>query len=256
MAVERHLGEYLVAHHDGAGRLRQLPDAAQVVGRPHAADGVVGVADHEHLVGRIRHEALEVVEVHFVAAVVGVAQAVVDRPAAQTPRSLLVAVVHRRLHDDGVAGIGGHADGRRHRKDGALCGDDPRRIDLPRAGMLHPPADALEVAVLGQREAVEAALGIAPGGIDDARGRLEVHLGPAEAREARLEHAFGSHAALQAPDAPAVDGNRLERARFHVRPFYLWCRRCVPGGACPTSHARHLGRARQGASPCSFLLIV
>ncbi len=135
--------------------------ALQLTSRPHAADGVVRAAQHEHGVRGVRGLALQVVEVHAVArrAVRTVHHERVphDAPAAGLDRHE-ERVVHRRLHDDAVARARERAHRVEDRGHHARRRHHPLALGRPAMAALLPAKARGEELVRGVRVAHDGAI--------------------------------------------------------------------------------------------------
>ena len=210
------VGVDLVGHHHHVVAQADLPDAAQLLGRPAAAHRVVGVAEDEELGARLHEHALEALVVHGVAPIL-VEKRARERLAAVVHDHRAEGVVHGRLDDHGVAGLGEGVDGHGQGEHHARRHDEPLALGAPAVARLEPALHGLVVAVQGHRVAEDAVLGALHERLDGAGGRLEVHVGHPEGQVVGGMSAPVPRVPLQAARAATVD-DALEVVLRHERP--------------------------------------
>ena len=184
LAVEDQVGVNLVGEQDHPVFDAQLHHTAQLLRRPHDAQGVVGATQEEEVgLGQL---GLEVGPVHLPPAVL-FHEGILQHPAVPRLGHVVELGVHRGL-DEHAAPLGGKeldhgADGLHH----AQAEAHQARVNVPAVAALLPAPDGLKIGVRAAGIAPDALLGPGGEGVDDGLGGLEVHV-----RDPQGDHLVGA----------------------------------------------------------------
>lgn len=181
-----------------------LPDAAQLLRRPHAAHRVVRAAQQKELHLRIHDFALEVVEVDPVVPVAQ-AQRALRHAAVVVPDHAEEGIVHRRLDQHGVTGPGQRAHGHGQRKHHAGRLDQPLRLRPPAEVPLEPVGHGRKVCALDLAVTEDAVRHDPLQRIQHGLGRGEIHIRHPQRQHVRRASALHGEIVLQAVGVPAID---------------------------------------------------
>ena len=202
MARHDKLAMYLVSHHRHAVTQADVAHALQLLARPHAAGGVVRIAEQHERHARVGSPAFQVVEVHAIGAAVPQERALLGH-AAVVAYGGEEAVVHGRLHQHLVARHGeGPDDGRqgRHHADGV---DDVAAVNRPSVAAREPSRNGIVISIRHTGIAENAVLHAARQCLGDGGRRAKIHVGHPQRQHVRV----GSAVPLHGVRAPA--GNKF-----------------------------------------------
>ena len=175
MAEEHQVAVDLVADDKGAVLHAQLTHAAQLLGSPHPANGIVGVAENEDG-GLALEGVLKGLEVHVVAAVFVLFQGDGQGFAVPVLHRVIKLAVNRSQEQDLITGIGELPHTGAQGRDHAQAEQAALDIGPPAVALLLPVAHGLEIGVGAAGVAEHSLLVARVDGIQDGLGRAQVHV--------------------------------------------------------------------------------